>query len=532
MRRNSRPALASVLVVGGFVVFMLAVIGLAINLTEFLDAIYMDLALTLPRFDYSINESGESGNATFDTFVQMRYVAGGVAGMALLWAGLARMLEGTGMISGGTSNAIMSRCIIFIILFMAFPLLWDGAVTVVEGASLWVLNPAYTFNPETPCPAEWSDEDIIQKYNESPYRRGDAGQISDAVIFCEPQFKIRYVFDQMMGYTELQDTKSAYLTPDDPFSALTTDIQNFSESVLVNTFLGLTKALVTINILLMAFVIGILADLLVGMIIAAFPLILMLTLIPKVDAVANRFLDALPILFLLPLLSAVVISVGAGFIAQIGTGPCVGDACDGSGVMTLYAWISSLGVVFFAVALPVMFVPLLGQVTQVASRAITGAVHTAGAATKYGVRSMADSKIFKPSSKEDTTLSDLAPISDKDSSTTLSDLAPLSDDNSGTTKSNPPKNNTQNKRTQGASSLKDIVREELKPVDMNDVTSSYMTPNYTPREQYQMMQNERLKSHNMKSSDVSVDKPLDIKGEHDHEQSVNEKKSEPEKDDT
>lgn len=395
-----------------------------------------------------------------------------------------------------------------------------------------MLNPAYTFNPEIPCPAEWSDEDIIQKYNESPYRRGDAGQISDAVIFCEPQFKIRYVFDQMMGYTELQDTKNAYLTPDDPFSALTMDIQNFSESVLVNTFLGLTKALVTINILLMAFVIGILADLLVGMIIAAFPLILMLTLIPKVDAVANRFLDALPILFLLPLLSAVVISVGAGFIAQIGTGPCVGDACDGSGVMTLYAWISSLGVVFFAVALPVMFVPLLGQVTQVASRAITGAVHTAGVATKYGVRSMADSKIFKPSSKESTTLSDLAPISDMDSSTTLSDLAPLSDDNSGTTKSNPPKNNTQNKRTQGASSLKDIVREELKPVDIDDASSSYMTPNYTPREQYQMMQNERLKSHNMKSSDVSVDKPLDIKDEHGHEQSVNKKKSEPEKDDT
>ena len=87
-------------------------------------------------------------------------------------------------------------------------------------------------------------------------------------------------------------------------------------------------------------------------------------------------------------------------------------------------------------------------------------------------------------------------------------------------------------RTQGASSLKDIVREELKPVDMDDVSSSYMTPNYTPREQYQMMQNERLKSHNMKSSDVSPDKPLDIKDEHDHEQSVNEKKSEPEKDDT
>ena len=388
MRWGRKPALASVLVVGGLVVFMLAIIGLAINLTGFLDAVYMDLALTLPRFEYSFEGGAETGNEIFGAFAQMRFAAGGVMGMALLWAGLARVLEGAGTVAGGTSNRVISRSLMYLVLFLVFPIVWDGSAAIMEGAALWVLNPNYTFDPSSPCPKEWSDQYIVEQYNASPYSRGAAGSASEAEIFCEPRFKIRYIFDQMMGHTELQSTKDAYLNPEDPFSALTEDIQNLAESVLVNTFLGLTKALVTINVLLMAFVVGIMADLLVGMIIAAFPLFLMLSLIPRVDSVANRFLDALPALFLLPLLSAVVISVGAGFMAQIGEGPCAGGMCPepgaGSQAGLLYMWVSSLGVVFFAVTLPVLLVPLLGQVTQAASRTLTGAVQAAGTVAGSG----------------------------------------------------------------------------------------------------------------------------------------------------
>ena len=366
------------MVIGGLVVFMLAIMGLAINMTGFLDQVYMDLALTLPRFDYSIQDGAESGNETFAAYVQMRYAAGGVMGVALLWAGLARALEGSGTIPQGASGRVVSRSILFIILFLAFPPVWDGGAHIIEGVSLWVLNPHYSFDPDSPCPAEWSDPEITQKYEESPYRRGPTDTSPQMV--CDPQLKIRYIFGQMMGTTELQATKSAYIDPEDPFGALTLDVQNFAESVLVNTFLGLTKALVTINVLLMAFVIGIMADLLIGMIIAALPVFLMMTLIPRADHIANRFLDALPALFMLPLLSAVVVSVGAGFVAQIGE--CAHTCPDHT---LTYAWISSLGVVFFAVTLPVLLVPLLGHVTQVASRTITGAIQTAGTVAGTGM---------------------------------------------------------------------------------------------------------------------------------------------------
>ena len=384
-----RPALASMMVIGGLLVFMLAIIGLAVNMTGYLDMVYMDLALTLPRFDYSIEDGVESGNETFQAFAQMRYVAGGMMGAALLWAGVSRAIEGTGtgLAQPGTSNRIISRSLVFLVIFLVFPPAWDGGAGVVEGAALWVLNPHYSFDADRPCPEGWSDEEILRRHADSPYGRGEAQTPGEAKIVCEPQLKVRYVFGQMMGATELQETKQAYLTPDDPFGALTADVQNFAEAVLVNTFLGLTKALVTINVLMMAFIIGIMADLLVGMIIAALPLFLMMSLVPRAEQVANRFLDALPALFLLPLMSAVVIVVGAGFIAQAGAGDCGPAGCPGEGsqaAAVMYAWISSLGVVFFAVSLPVLLVPLLGQVTQVASRAVTGAIQTAATVAGTG----------------------------------------------------------------------------------------------------------------------------------------------------
>lgn len=550
VKRSRHPALASVLIIGGLVVFMLAIIGLAINLTGFLDAIYMDLALTLPRFDYAMDENGESGNTTFDAFVQMRYIAGGVMGLALLWAGLARALEGAGIISGGTSSHVISRSLIFIVLFVVFPPMWDGAVIAVENVSLWVLNPVYTFDQNNPCPPEWSNDDILERYNKSPYNRGDAKQVSDAIILCEPQFKVRYVFDQMMGYTELEDTKSAYLTPDDPFSALTLDIQNFTETVLVNTFLGLTKALVTISVLIMAFVIGVMADLLVGMVMAAFPLLLMLTLIPRVNSIANRFLDALPALFLLPLLSAVVISVGAGFIAQIGSDTCVHDVCanpDGSsGAMTLYAWISSLGVVFFAVALPVLLVPLLGQVTQVATQAITGTPQNLGTMTGFATRTVSAIRPgFLQSSKKQS-LSGLARRKGVGMSNTKSapntkkskkfksaslagqtSLFPNEDTKSsgdGLVRGEPLLHDTAN-----ADTIHDM-NDKLKIAgyDESDAASIKKlsgVSGYTSRELYQMLQNEKLKQKSSVPSLAMLDRMFSIKNDKDLERLIREIKS-------
>ena len=399
--RASRPGF--VIAIAALILFVTAIIGFAINATGFLDTVYMDLTLTLPKFDYKIVDGQETGNTTFETFTQMRIIGAGIMGAAIIYAGVVRVLENEsiGIVQRGISNQIITNSLMFVVLLLAFPPLWDLGADAMEDLAVWVLNPVYSFDEDRPCPDAWYEQDgkIEEEYNKSDYRTTDA--VSSATQFlsnqdadssqltletktaefvCEPGFKVRYVFNQMMGVTELNSVNATYGEGGIDFGQLVSDIQNFDSGPFVNIFLGLTKALITINVLITAFVIGIMADVLIGMIIAGLPMFLFLSLIPKAKKIADQFLEALPALFLLPVLSATVIVVGAGFLAGIGD--------DGSGdaeTTLLYKWIAAIGVVFLAITLPVMIVGMLGRVSSIATQSVTTGIQTSAMITGMGV---------------------------------------------------------------------------------------------------------------------------------------------------
>ena len=401
-KRPGKPG--AIIMVSALIVFVTAIIGFTINATGFLDAVYMDLTLTLPKFGYEIRDGQETGNETFKAFQQMRMIGAGILGGALVYAGVVRVLENEsiGIVQRGISNQIISNSLIFIVFLLAFPPLWDLGSEVMEDLATWILNPVYSFDPERPCPDSWYEEEgrIIEEYNKSEYRTtgelrsssdlpysgepfpgmpsdmSSAGVMETAEFVCKPGFKVRYVFNQMMGATELDHINETYGTGGFDTNQLLHDLQTFASDRFVNLFLGLTKALVTINILISAFVIGIMADVLIGMIIAAMPVFLFLTLIPKAKKIADQFIEALPALFLLPVLSATVIVVGAGFLAGI-----VDDGSGNAENTVLYKWIASIGIVFLAVSLPVMLVAMLGKVSSMATQSVTSGVQTSAMIT-------------------------------------------------------------------------------------------------------------------------------------------------------
>ena len=390
---------------GAIIIFITAIIGFTINAVGFLDAVYMDLTLTLPDFDYEIKDGQETGNETFEAFQQLRMIGAGILGGALVYAGVVRVLENEsiGIVQRGISNQIISNSLIFIVFLLAFPPLWDLGSDIMEDLATWILNPLYSFDPDRPCPDEWYEEDgrIIEEYNKSDYKTtgnftslddtlysgqdfsgtkpegsGERSQLMTAEFVCKPGFKVRYVFNQMMGATELDHINETYGTGGFNTNQLLYDLQTFASDQFINIFLGLTKALVTINVLISAFVIGIMADVLIGMIIAAMPVFLFLTLIPKAKKIADQFIEALPALFLLPVLSATVIVVGAGFLAGI-----VDDGSGNAENTILYKWIASIGIVFLAVSLPVMLVAMLGKVSSMATQSVTSGVQTSAMIT-------------------------------------------------------------------------------------------------------------------------------------------------------
>ena len=136
--------------------------------------------------------------------------------------------------------------------------------------------------------------------------------------------------------------------------------------------LGLIKALVSIQILILALMLGIMVDMLGSMIAAGLPVFLMLSLIPKVEDIANKMLDALPAILLLPVMSAIIIVVGAGSIVEAGDNSVSDEGMMGH----VYTWITAVGVVFFAITLPTIMIPLLGSVSQMATQVVSSAVST------------------------------------------------------------------------------------------------------------------------------------------------------------
>ena len=118
-------------------------------------------------------------------------------------------------------------------------------------------------------------------------------------------------------------------------------------------------------------------DLLTTMIIAVFPILLVLRVIPFCKGTVDKFLTALPALYLIPIMSAIIITVGAGVIASAGITPIAGESLGGLDMAKIYVWIASLGVTIFAVYLLVIMVPILSDVTGQATRMVSSAVQAA-----------------------------------------------------------------------------------------------------------------------------------------------------------
>ena len=452
--RSRRPAVAgAMMLIGGAVMALFAVIGLAISFGGVIDATFMNLAFTTPDFDYVLGPDGEEGNATFDVYVLMRNIAAALIAIVLIYGGVARVFESAdlGVVNQGTSNRLFSKSVIFILVIFVFPPMWDGLSDVGDNLALWVANPLYTFDDDSPCPDTFYDDPGLWfgEYHSSPYitwadkrqhstppysSTGDgryARTVSDEGFerLCRPELRINYVFGQMLRNTEVQQMRDEFGLP--ALNATTAVDTSWTDGLgaevlaggvtgmFTNLFLGLTKALVAIQVLILTILFGVMTDMLVHMVIAGLPIFLVLSVLPYCDRIFTKFVEAVPALLLIPLMSAVIMSVGAAAIAEApsssdgspytdpstwassGSGGGGGGAGEAgalapSAMDHVYTWITSLGVVFFAITLPLIMVPMIGSSYHMAQSVVSSAVMSssmiAGSAATGAASSLAQSR--------------------------------------------------------------------------------------------------------------------------------------------
>ena len=134
-----------------------------------------------------------------------------------------------------------------------------------------------------------------------------------------------------------------------------------------------------------AVIVGTALDVFVAVTIATMPLFAVLSMLPQTRTVANKFLTLIPAMLLLPIMTAVLIVVGSGFIASIPdqyenymAGPF--DA------YLIHAWVASLGTLYLIITLPLMLLPMLKEMFGLISSHVERAFRSAAVVTSFGMK--------------------------------------------------------------------------------------------------------------------------------------------------
>ena len=334
----------------------------------------LELATGTPKFDYGIG-GGESGNATFGVYAQMRLLSAAGLGCAVVLGAAARVLGGfDARASGRAASAMAARPLAVLVLLAAFPAAWDAASDMSEYASLWILNPSYTFESDAPCPPEWyRTGSVLEEYDSSPYATGShAGDAEIAGDVCRPGLRVDYLVSQAVVHTEY--------APGDALD-LAAGVASGAEGLAADALFLMARAVAASVLVLGTMTALVITDVFAGVAIASLPLFAALSMVPRFSAVSGRFLESLPAILLLPVVTSGVIVAGSSFVAGASEGGgTVPEAAPG----VTYAWAAAVGTLYLVAILPVATVALVSGVVRHAAGAVREAVGAASSAAARG----------------------------------------------------------------------------------------------------------------------------------------------------
>ena len=395
-KAGALPLLWPLLAIAAIPIFAGAMLITTVFLADFYTENYLDLAVTTPGFDYEIIDGVETGNATFEVYQQMRLMAIIILICVVITGIVLRVLE-TGysesdIMSSSIVSTTVTKPVMLIILFFAFPMMWDIGTDLAENTALWIVNPTYSFDPDRPCPDAWYDDErfIIDTHNNSSYTRSDMGArlgllfygIEMAENVCKPELRSNYLISQAVRNTEYEEYK-----PPDPLSFIFRTVINFMIGNLVSMFFAIAKGIVAVNLVMSTILAMIMTDVVAGVAIAAMPLFAIMSMVPKYTKIAEQFLSVLPALLILPILIAITIVVGSSFVANVNQQDI--DFIQNPGFINIglfYTWISAIGVLFLASMLPVIIIGLIGKVVGDATNIIQQSTQAASFMTSMAVK--------------------------------------------------------------------------------------------------------------------------------------------------
>ena len=300
-----------------FIIFA-ALIGISQGFVEVGGLLVPELLTDMPTFfDYD-DVTGDmildgDGNPAPNERIDLYWLLVSISVIILVTVAMIAVLgyvfEIVRWIHPGTAIGIIKKIVLFLIVFLVFPFVWDIYAIIIENFSLFLLDPFGT--------------------GDDPANRTlELWRAMGSVIPVD-------IFDL------------------DAWASAFTDPGTFAQGMMKDVFLALFKGFAVMFMTAMMFIISTIRILLTIIIAMSIPLLLTLSLIPMFRSVKDMLFKNLIGLSIAPVFSALVLTTGLAYL-------------DSTTLPAMQDWFASLAVGFLAVFFPVMLAPMLGNiVTQV-----------------------------------------------------------------------------------------------------------------------------------------------------------------------
>ncbi len=392
----------------------------------------------------------ECGNATFDVYVQSRNLSIMLFILALVFVAIKDMLSAgfDGNISMDVADnkslpeLLKYSVLVFVVLFI-FPPIWDVAAGTMNNVGVWILNPHYniagsggSYTPgqtqDAMCTGIITFEDlaalapVVRNADEwAVYQNGDAGPLDNGAtvphrfatnmiiqkgevlsnqclnqgmdcpstisnrppdkqlgdILCNPDLRVKYVFQQALSVTETEPANAEEI--------LGSVTGNIGDDILVGIFTQFLKGSVTIQVIMVTFMVGVMVDVVTAFALAILPVVFFYRFLPMSGKIKlGDYSGAAFALLAMPMIASIILVAGSGAVAVM--------AAEHQDFASFFVWLAALSVVLLVIGIPSTMVPLIGAATAQATAAVQTGVQTAqfavtaaGAAASGAIRGRA-----------------------------------------------------------------------------------------------------------------------------------------------
>jgi hypothetical protein len=219
-----------------------------------------------------------------------------------------------------TAFSMFIWSVVGVVLTVVFPDVWNGIALMMQSLAYSIIDNAPKDQP--------SDPDAIAK-----------------------------LFIILGGFGNINTNLTDML-----WGILSQDVQNTIKQQLLNVITSIIRAFITAMVIFLMYVVGTIRFILTAMMAVAFPLVFALHQIPLLKRVTGKLIDTLIGLTIAPLLSALIIVIGASVI-DVYFPPTQGlDAPE-----HFKRFIGTFSIVLLAVLIPTLTAPLLGTIVTQAT---------------------------------------------------------------------------------------------------------------------------------------------------------------------